>query len=139
MRHFHFKNRLITMLAGAALGLGVLSVPVQAADSAKPATGSLSAAASTPGMTRADEKAQMKAAAAQYKEAKRACDKFSGARKRACRKDARAQHREAVAAGAATSAVPALQTQSASVRATGVAPSTIGPNPTPARSSTTGR
>jgi hypothetical protein len=139
MRHFHLKNTLLTLLAGAAIGLGAMSAPAQAADSAKPAVRSMPAAASTPSTTRAEEKAQMKAAAEQYKEAKRACAKLSGASKRACRKDARAQHRAAVAAGAATSAVPALQTQSSSVNATGVAPSTIGSDPTPARSSTTGR
>lgn len=139
MRHFQLNNTLMALLAGATLGLGAMSAAVQAADSSKPAARSLPAATATASTTRAEEKARMKAAAAQYKDAKQACDKLGGARKRACRKDARAQHRAAVAAGAATSAVPALQTQSSSVNATGVAPSTIGADPTPARSSTTGR
>ncbi len=136
MRHLHLKKTLMLVLAGSAIGLGAMSVPAQAADGTKPAAALLPPPALTPGPTRADDKAHMKAAAAKYKEAKRACDKLSSAPKRACRKNARAQHRDAVAAGDATSAVPALQTQSSSVNATGVAPSTIGPDATPARSST---
>lgn len=135
MRHFHLNKTLMIVLAGAAIGLGAMATPAQAADR----SALLPPPALTSGSTRADEKAHMKTAAAKYKEAKRACDKLSGARKRDCRNDARAQHRAAVAAGDATSAVPALQTQSSSVNATGVAPSTIGPDATPARSSTTGR
>ena len=137
MLQFHLKKTLMIVIAGAAIGLGAMSAPAQAADPAKPATAVPSAL--TPALNRADEKARMKAAAAKYAQAKRACGKLSGARKGACREDARAQHRAAVAAGDATSAMPALQTQSSSVNATGIAPSTIGPDATPARSSTTGR
>jgi hypothetical protein len=139
MLDFHFRKTLMIALTVAVAELAAISATAHAVEHTKPTAALLPPTALTPGSTRADEKAQMKTAAAKYTQAKRACDKLSDVPKRTCRKDARAQHRAAVAAGVATSAVPALQTQSSSVNATGVAPSTIGPDATPARSSTTGR
>lgn len=100
----------------------------------------------------ADAKSMMKKADSDYKAAKTACKPMKRVAAKACMQDAKAAYQQAKVeargmtrdanVGGATvtpSSLPAVETQSPAVSATGVAPRPVGPNVTPGKPAVPGK
>jgi hypothetical protein len=134
------KSTLMAWTTGALVGWAALAAPVAAQTAAgNPAASSAGSSGAT---TKPDTRTVTRQSDADYKKAQARCNSRQGADKQSCLEEVKARHQQAKAAdggnktGASRTptspdAVPAVQTQSSAVSATGVAPSTTGPDPTP--------
>lgn len=128
------SKTLIAWATGILLGTASLALPAVAQTAAGGATESGARADPKKSPTAAQSKADPTQSAANAR-----CNSRKGADQKTCLEQVRAQQQAQGGAGAGNTGtsrppgtpVPALQTQSSAVSATGVAPSTTGPDPTP--------
>ena len=130
------NKNMIAWAAGAFFGMYLVASPVVA--QTRPSSASI-AGASFAGAATEDTKKKVEA---DFKSAKAACRSLKSTERTSCLKEVKATHRQArfytratrqtvdKSPAAASLDLPAVQTQSAAVSATGIAPSAVGPKRT---------